>query len=135
MKQRLAHIAFLVKEYDEAIEYYTESLGFVLVCDEPLPEQKGKRWVVVAPPSDDGGTSLLLARATKPEQLAVVGNQMGGRVGFFLHTDDFERDYQRMKEKGVEFTEKPRYEEYGTVVVFIDLYGNKWDLVEPKEPK
>lgn len=117
----------MVKEYDEAIAFYTEKLGFTLVEDTDLGE--GKRWVQVSPPNSNG-TNLLLARATTPEQTNAIGNQTGGRVFLFLQTDDFWRDYNRMKEKGVEFCEEPREEGYGTVVVFKDLYGTKWDLLQ-----
>jgi lactoylglutathione lyase len=125
--QHIAHLALVVRDYDEAVAYYTGKLGFRLVTDEP--RGGAKRWVVVAPPGD-GGTSLLLARAVTPEQESHVGNQTGGRVFLFLATDDFWRDYRAMKEQGVQFVEEPRHEEYGTVVVFEDLYGNRWDLVE-----
>ncbi|HET9424485.1 MAG TPA: VOC family protein [Gemmatimonadaceae bacterium] len=124
---RLARVAVVVADYDEAIEYYTRVLGFMLVEDTPL--EAGKRWVVVAP-SRDGGAALLLAKATKAEQLSRVGNQTGGRVFLFLHTDDFDGDYSRLRSAGVRFVEEPRVEAYGRVVVFQDLYGNKWDLVE-----
>jgi catechol 2,3-dioxygenase-like lactoylglutathione lyase family enzyme len=127
MPQHLAHVAFLVRDYDEAIAYFTERLGFRLVEDTPLSETK--RWVLVAPPGANE-TALLLARAATPEQAAVVGKQGGGRVMFFLHTDDFSRDYERYKANGITFVEAPRKESYGTVVVFQDLYGNKWDLVQ-----
>jgi lactoylglutathione lyase len=127
MPQQIAHVALLVKDYDEAIAYYTGRLGFQLVEDAPLGG--GKRWVVVSPPGD-AGTSLLLARAATPEQESRVGNQTGGRVFLFLHTDDFWRDYHALREQGVRFVEQPREEEYGTVVVFEDLYGNRWDLVQ-----
>jgi catechol 2,3-dioxygenase-like lactoylglutathione lyase family enzyme len=130
MPQHLAHVALLVREYDEAIAYFTERLGFRLVEDTPLSETK--RWVLVAPPGAEE-TALLLARAATPEQAAVVGKQGGGRVMFFLHTDDFSRDYERYRASGVAFVEAPRKESYGTVVVFQDLYGNKWDLVQRNE--
>lgn len=123
----LAMIALVVPDYDEAIAYYTATLGFTLLEDEP--REPGKRWVVVAPAADRGA-KLLLARAAKPEQLSRVGNQTGGRVFLFLHTDDFEGTYARYRDAGVEFTENPRSESYGRVVVFKDLYGNKWDLIE-----
>jgi catechol 2,3-dioxygenase-like lactoylglutathione lyase family enzyme len=126
MAQQIAHLALVVRDYDEAIAYYTEKLGFRLLEDEP--RGGGKRWVVVSPPGD-GGTSLLLARAATPEQESRVGNQTGGRVFLFLHTDDFWRDYRAYLSCGVRFVELPREEEYGTVVVFEDLYGNRWDLV------
>lgn len=128
MPQRIAALSLVVKDYDEAISFYTQKMGFQLVEDSALGS--GKRWVRVMPPGS-GGPVLLLAKATKPEQMAAVGNQTGGRVFLFLHTDDFWRDYEAMKDKGVHFTEEPRSEEYGTVVVFLDLYGNKWDLVQP----
>lgn len=126
MPQRLASIAILVREYDEAIEFFTQALGFQLLEDTPMSPEK--RWVIVSPGS--GGADLLLARAANAEQLLAVGNQAGGRVFLFLRTDDFWRDYERMKTLGVRFAEKPREEEYGTVAVFFDLYGNKWDLVQ-----
>lgn len=123
----LGSVALLVHDYDEAIAYFTGSLGFELLEDSRLSETK--RWVRVAP-RGARETSLLLARAVSDEQRAAVGKQGGGRVCFFLHTDDFARDYARMKERGVAFVESPRDEEYGRVVVFEDLYGNRWDLVE-----
>jgi catechol 2,3-dioxygenase-like lactoylglutathione lyase family enzyme len=128
MKQFIAHIALVVNEYDEAIEFYTSKLGFRLVEDTMLSESK--RWVIVAPPGD-GNCSLLLARAAKPEQRNVIGNQTGGRVFLFLYTDDFYRDYRAMQEKQIRFIRSPVKEEYGTVAVFEDLYGNLWDLIEP----
>lgn len=128
MSTRLATVAFLVREYDEAIEFFTGALGFALVADRPLEE--GKRWVVVAPPGG-GGAALLLARAATPEQAARVGDQAGGRVFLFLETDDFAAAHARMRERGVRFAEAPRHEPYGTVAVFLDLYGNRWDLIEP----
>lgn len=124
---RLAHVAYLVRDYDEAIRWFTEKLGFRLVEDAPLSPHK--RWVVVAPPG--GGTSLLLARAEGPAQEAAAGRQSGGRVFLFLHTDDFARDHAAMSAKGVCFLETPRREPFGTVAVFEDLYGMKWDLIEP----
>ena len=129
MPQTLANITLVVRDYDEAIAYFSGALGFRLVEDSP--QDGGKRWVVVAP--DGGGTGLLLARAATPVQQAAVGNQTGGRVAFFLHTDDFARDYARMTAWGVTFVEQPRDEPYGKVVVFQDLYGNKWDLIEPSK--
>lgn len=123
----ITQVALVVRDYDEAIRFFTEALGFTLIEDTP---QDGKRWVRVAPPG--GGTELLLARAATPEQQVAVGNQTGGRVFLFLRTDDFKRDHARMKSHGVRFTEEPRHEEYGTVVVFLDLYGNKWDLIGPR---
>ena len=125
--KHLALIALVIPDYDEAIEYYTKVLGFTLVEDEP--REPGKRWVVVAP-SPDRGAKLLLARAAKPEQVARIGDQTGGRVFLFLHTDDFDGDYARYLAAGVEFTESVRNESYGRVVVFRDRYGNKWDLIE-----
>jgi catechol 2,3-dioxygenase-like lactoylglutathione lyase family enzyme len=127
---RLAHVAIVVSDYDEAIDFYRESLGFTVVEDTPL--EGGKRWVVVAPSSGDA--SLLLARAATAEQLSRVGNQTGGRVFLFLHTDTFDADHARMKAHGVRFIETPRTETYGRVVVFLDLYGNKWDLIERIRP-
>lgn len=124
----IGHVAVLVREYDEAIRFYTEALGFDLVADRPL--DGGKRWVLVAPPG--GGTSLLLARAASPAQAERVGEQTGGRVFLFLHTDDFRRDHAAMLARGVTFREAPREETYGTVAVFEDLYGNRWDLIEPR---
>jgi catechol 2,3-dioxygenase-like lactoylglutathione lyase family enzyme len=123
----LSLTTFLVREYDEAINFFTDKLGFELLEDTPLTE--GKRWVRVAP-KQSGGAALLLAKATNSEQLAAVGNQTGGRVAYFLETDDFGEDYRAMKSKGVQFLEEPREEAYGMVVVFIDLYGNKWDLLQ-----
>jgi catechol 2,3-dioxygenase-like lactoylglutathione lyase family enzyme len=123
-------LTLVVRDYDEAIAYFTGTLGFILVEDVPLGG--GKRWVRVAPPSGRGA-SLLLARAATAEQVARVGDQTGGRVALFLHTDDFWADYGAMKSRGVQFAEEPREEPYGTVAVFIDLYGNRWDLVQPKQ--
>ena len=127
MKQTLGHIALVVRDYDEAISFFTTSLRFRLVEDTPLGE--GKRWVVVSP-SIEPGTGLLLARAANDEQLSRVGNQTGGRVFLFLQTDDFWNDYRRMVAEGVRFNEQPREESYGVVAVFEDLYGNKWDLIQ-----
>lgn len=131
MKQSILHVALLVRDYDEAIEFYTKKLNFILVEDTYLPEQD-KRWVVVAPPGA-AGTSLLLARPSTPEQEAFVGNQTGGRVTFFLGTDDFWRDYNNMVSLGITFARKPKVETYGIVAVFEDLYGNRWDLLELKK--
>ena len=128
MKQSIVHIALVVRDYDEAIAFYTQKLNFSLVEDSYQPEQD-KRWVVVAPPGSTG-TSLLLAKVSKPEQEAFVGNQAGGRVFLFLNTDDFWRDYQRMVSVGVRFVREPVEQAYGTVAVFEDLYGNKWDLLQ-----
>jgi catechol 2,3-dioxygenase-like lactoylglutathione lyase family enzyme len=122
------HVAIVVKDYDEAIDFYVNKLKFELVEDIYKPEQD-KRWVVVSPPGSDGVT-LLLARASKPEQNDFVGNQTGGRVFLFLNTDDFWRDYNRMKSEGIKFIRGPQEQEYGTVAVFEDLYGNLWDLLQ-----
>jgi RimJ/RimL family protein N-acetyltransferase/catechol 2,3-dioxygenase-like lactoylglutathione lyase family enzyme len=127
-RQSIASVALLVRDYGEAIAFYVRSLGFALLEDTDLGE--GKRWVVVAPPGPPG-TTLLLARAATPEQVARVGDQTGGRVFLFLHTDDFWRDYRDMSARGVRFTGSPRQEAYGIVAVFEDLYGNRWDLLEP----
>jgi catechol 2,3-dioxygenase-like lactoylglutathione lyase family enzyme len=132
MAQSLAHVALLVRDYDEALDFFTRTLDFALVEDTELAP--GKRWVVVAPAGSSlTGATLLLARAATPEQESRVGNQTGGRVFLFLHTDDFPRDYERMRSRGVRFIEEPRHEPYGQVVVFLDLYGNKWDLVERRD--
>jgi catechol 2,3-dioxygenase-like lactoylglutathione lyase family enzyme len=128
MPQSLAQVTLVVREYDEAIAFFTQKLGFLLLEDSPLPD--GKRWVVLRP-NDPGSATLLLAKATTLEQRAFVGNQTGGGVFPFLHTDAFWRDYQAMKSRGVHFLESPREEPYGTVCVFEDLYGNKWDLLMP----
>jgi catechol 2,3-dioxygenase-like lactoylglutathione lyase family enzyme len=128
--QTIAHIALVVSDYDEAIDWYRRVLGFELL--EDTPREPGKRWVLVAPPGGNG-TALLLARAANPEQASRIGNQTGGRVFLFLHTDDFERDYAAYVARGVRFIEAPRRESYGSVVVFEDLYGNRWDLIQPKK--
>ena len=128
MKQSIVHMALVVRDYDEAIDFYTKTLHFTLLEDTYQPEQD-KRWVVVAPPGSRGAT-LLLARASKPEQEAFVGNQTGGRVFLFLNTDDFWRDYNEMIERGVNFVREPKTEPYGIVAVFEDLYGNLWDLLQ-----
>jgi len=128
MNQSIAHVALVVRDYDEAIAFFVEKLEFDLIEDTPLGG--GKRWVLVAP-QGGGGAALLLARAATPEQASRIGNQTGGRVFLFLRTDDFWRDYNAMRARGVHFIEKPRHESFGTVAVFLDLYGNKWDLVEP----
>jgi len=130
VKQSIVHVAIVVRDYDEAIEFYTKTLDFTLVEDTYQPEQD-KRWVVVAPPGSHG-TSLLLARASTPEQTPFVGNQTGGRVFLFLNTDDFQRDYATLVARGVVFVREPKTESYGTVAVFKDLYGNLWDLLELK---
>jgi catechol 2,3-dioxygenase-like lactoylglutathione lyase family enzyme len=130
LPQTLAHIALVVRDYDEAIAWYTGMLGFALVADEYQPEQD-KRWVLVAPPgAGANAASLLLARASSPEQEAFIGNQAGGRVFLFLKTDDFDRDYQAYLARGVRFVRPPAEQPYGTVAVFQDLYGNLWDLVQ-----
>jgi len=131
MLQSIVHIALVVNDYDEAIEFYTKKLHFTLVEDTYQPEQD-KRWVVVSPPGTSG-TTILLARASKPEQIPFVGNQAGGRIFLFLGTDDFWRDYNDMIAQGIEFVRKPKEQDYGTVAVFTDLYGNLWDLVQFNE--
>lgn len=128
MIHSLAAVTLLVREYDEAIAFFTQALRFTLVEDTPIEE--GKRWVVVAP-SQSAGAALLLARAATPEQQSCIGNQTGGRVFLLLHTSNFWDDYHHMQSCRVEFTEQPRTEPYGLVVVFKDLYGNKWDLIQP----
>lgn len=128
MKQNIVHIALVVNDYDEAIDFYTQKLNFVLVEDTYQAEQD-KRWVVVSPPGSTG-TTLLLAKASKPIQEKFIGDQAGGRVFLFLSTDDFNRDYQEMLAKGIEFVREPKAADYGTVAVFKDLYGNLWDLVQ-----
>ena len=128
MKQRLALVSFLVRDYDEAISFFIEKLNFNLVEDTVMSETK--RWVIVAPQGADQ-TNLLLAKASNEEQLSRVGNQTGGRVFLFLYTDNFERDYNSMVSKGIEFVRGPVHEAYGTVSVFKDLYGNLWDFIEP----
>ena len=134
MKQNIVHIALVVKDYDEALDFYVNKLKFDLIEDTYLPEED-KRWVVVAPPNSTG-VSLLLARASKPEQLDFIGNQAGGRVFLFLNTDDFWRDYERMTSLGINFVREPKEQAYGTVAVFEDLYGNLWDLLQlnPEHP-
>ncbi len=127
MTQALACVTLLVRDYDEAIAYFTAALGFELVGDAPLGD--GKRWVVVAP-ARSSGARILLAVATTPEQQRSIGSQAGGRVAFFLHTDDFANTYAALRQRGVRFLEQPRSEPYGTVAVFADLYGNRWDLIE-----
>jgi catechol 2,3-dioxygenase-like lactoylglutathione lyase family enzyme len=128
MKQSIVHIALVVNDYDEAIAFYTKKLHFILIEDTYQPEQD-KRWVVVAP-TGSVGTTMLLAKASKPEQEPFVGNQAGGRVFLFLNTDDFWRDYNEMVSKGIRFVRAPKEEEYGLVAVFEDLYGNLWDLLQ-----
>jgi len=131
MKQTLGHIALVVRDYDEALEFYTRTLNFKLIEDTRLSDHK--RWVLIAPPGSQS-TSLLLARASTPEQATRIGNQTGGRVFLFLHTDNFWRDYREMTARKVKFVREPREEAYGTVAVFEDLYGNLWDLLELKDP-
>ena len=127
-KKHLAHVTVVVRDYDEAIAYYTQKLGFKLVTDVDLGE--GKRWVLVAPEGSE--CNMVLGKAVGEEQKAAIGNQTGGRVFLFLHTSDFWTDYKTMQENGVAFKEEPREEAYGTVVVFEDLYGNLWDLLQLK---
>lgn len=127
---RLAHVALLVRDYDDALAFFTRQLGFRCIEDTPVGD--GKRWVLVAPAG--GGTALLLARAVGPAQTAAVGRQAGGRVFLFLHSDDFAADHAALLARGVTFVEAPRREAYGTVAVFLDLYGNRWDLIEPAGP-
>ena len=129
MQQNLAHIAVVVRDYDEAIQYYTNTLGFKLIEDTVLSETK--RWVMVQPNGASNGCMLLLAKAATPEQEKSIGNQTGGRVFLFLYTDNFYRDFENYTAKGVVFTIPPHVEAYGTVAVFKDLYGNLWDLIEP----
>ena len=128
MKQSIGHIALIVKDYDEAIEFYTKKMNFDLIEDTYQPKQD-KRWVVISPPNSTG-TTILLAKASKPKQEDFIGNQAGGRVFLFLNTDDFWRDYNQMTLNGIEFVRKPKKADYGTVAVFKDLYGNLWDLLE-----
>ena len=128
MKQTLAQIALVVRDYDEAIRFYCDTLHFTLLEDTKMSETK--RWVRVAPPGSEG-CGLLLARAVGPEQESRIGNQSGGRVFLFLHTDDFDRDYRNLLDKGVRIVREPSVEVYGKVMVFADLYGNLWDLIEP----
>ena len=136
MTQSIATVALVVRDYDEAIAYYTGALGFRLVEDRPQPtaSQPDKRWVLIAPPgaAGAGACRLLLAKAKNAAELEAVGHQTGGRVFLFLHTDDFHRDHRAFQARGVEFLEEPRAEDYGTVAVFRDLYGNTWDLVQLK---
>ena len=130
MYQRIAHIALVVKDYDEAIEFYTQKLDFELIEDTRIDEEK--QWVMIAP-SGAKECCLLLAKAANERQIESIGNQTGGRVGFFLFTDDFWRDYNKMVEREISFVRPPTEFEYGTVAVFEDLYGNRWDLIEPSE--
>lgn len=128
MPSSISTVSLVVRDYDEAIKFFTDSLRFDLM--EDTPQGEGKRWVIVSPPGGQGA-AILLAKAVGEPQVARIGDQTGGRVFLFLRTDDFYGDYEYMKAKGVRFTEEPRQESYGTVVVFLDLYGNKWDLVQP----
>lgn len=132
MNQRLVQIAIVVKDYDEAIVFYTQKLNFILIEDTIL--SKTKRWVVIKP-NGEGGCNILLAKAANEEQESRVGNQTGGRVFLFMHTDDIQRDYKNLVENGILFIREPSEEVYGTVAVFKDLYGNLWDLIEPKPVK
>jgi catechol 2,3-dioxygenase-like lactoylglutathione lyase family enzyme len=132
MKQAIGLVSLVVREYDEAITFYVNVLGFTLVEDSFVPEQN-KRWIVVAPPGSTE-SRLLLARASNAEQASRIGNQTGGRVSLFLYTDDFERDYRSYKSKGITFIREPKDEAYGRVAVFQDLYGNLWDLLQPRSP-
>lgn len=131
MKQSIAHITLVVDDYDEAIKFYTKTLDFELNEDSYIPEQN-KRWVLITPPNSEG-CAILLARASDEQQRKVIGNQTGGRVFLFLSTDDFWRDYKNYIDRGVSFIRKPTEFEYGTVAVFEDLYGNKWDLIQHKQ--
>lgn len=131
MRQEIVHVALVVRDYDEALDFYLNKLNFTLIEDSYQPEQD-KRWVVVAPPGSRGAT-LLLAKASKPEQEAFIGDQAGGRVFLFLNTDDFWRDYEAMRAKGIKFVREPKKAPYGTVAVFEDLYGNLWDLLQFNE--
>jgi catechol 2,3-dioxygenase-like lactoylglutathione lyase family enzyme len=130
MQQSIVHVALVVRDYDEALAFYTQKLKFTVVEDTYQPEQD-KRWVVVSPPGSSG-TTLLLAQASTPEQESTIGNQTGCRVFLFLNTDDFWRDYNEMRARGVKFVREPKEADYGTVAVFEDLYGNRWDLLELK---
>lgn len=131
MSQTIGYVTLVVRDYDEALTFFTQSLGFELIQDTPSKDRQGsdKRWILVAP-HGSRGTSILLAQASSPEEDTCIGNQTGGRVFLFLHTDDFWRDYKAMKEKGVKFVREPKEEEYGTVAVFENLYGNMWDLLQ-----
>jgi len=131
MSQSITHLTLLVRNYDEALDFFIQKLGFHLLQDTPLPNNK--RWLLVAPPHSRGA-ALLLAEAATPEESLAIGNQSGGRVFLFLHTDDFWRDYKAYQSRGVRFLESARQESYGTVALFEDLYGNKWDLLQPATP-
>jgi len=128
MKQTIGYVSLVMRDYDEAIKFYVETLDFVLI-EDTLVESQNKRWVLVAPPGS-AECRLLLARAVGQEQESRIGNQTGGRVFLFLHTDDFWRDFRRYRERGVVFIREPKEESYGTVAVFRDLYGNLWDLLQ-----
>ena len=132
MPQSIGHVTLVVRDYDEAIAFFTQSLGFDLIEDTPSKDRQGrdKRWVRIAPHGSKG-TQILLAKASNEEEVSRIGDHTGGRVFLFLHTDDFWRDYNAMKEKGVKFLREPKEEQYGTVAVFEDLYGNRWDLLQP----
>jgi catechol 2,3-dioxygenase-like lactoylglutathione lyase family enzyme len=136
MAQTIGYVSLVVREYDEAIAFFTQVLSFALVEDSAAIDREGnyKRWVLIRPPGSQG-TDLLLARASTPEEESRIGNQTGGRVFLFLHTDDFWRDYREMTSRGVKFVHAPREEFYGTVAVFEDLYGNQWDLLQLASPK
>ncbi|MEL6192227.1 MAG: VOC family protein [Bacteroidota bacterium] len=131
MNQRIVNISLVVDDYDEAISFYVDKLGFELIEDTPLPDEN-KRWVIIAP-QGEGTCRLLLGKAKNEAQRSRIGNQTGGRVFLFLHTDDFERDYQNLLTHNIKIVREPATHEYGTVAVFEDLYGNMWDLIEPKE--
>lgn len=133
MRQAIIHVALVVRDYDEAIDFYCNKLRFTLVEDTYQPEQD-KRWVLVSPPGSTGAT-LLLARASTPQQAVFIGQQTGGRVFLFLSTDDFWRDYNEMLSLGIHFVREPKRAAYGTVAVFEDLYGNLWDLIQPNDPQ
>src|SRR5512138_1851099 len=133
MKQTIGYLALVVRDYDEAIRFYVDTLGFVLI-EDTFVEAQNKRWVLVAPPGSNE-SRLLLARAVGAEQESRIGNQTGGRVFLFLHTDDFGRDYRTLMDRGVKFQQPPREESYGTVAVFEDLYGNRWDLLQLRVPR
>ncbi len=128
--QKIAQIAIVVKDYDEAIAFYTQKLNFSLIEDTPLPKEN-KRWVVIAPPGPQANCTILLAKAKNKRQVAAIGNQTGGRVFLFLHTDNFEEDYFNLKKHNIEIVRERSEFDYGTVAVFKDLYGNLWDLIEP----
>ena len=134
MPQTIGYVCLVVRDYDEAIRYFTNTLGFDLIEDSRSTDREGheKRWVLIAPPGAKE-TKILLAKASNPEETSCIGSQTGGRVFLFLHTDDFWRDYNALTQRGVQFVRKPKEEEYGSVAVFEDLYGNKWDLLQLKK--